>query len=70
MDFRELVAKNINELIRVSGKSKTQVANELRVKPATVTEYTSGKALPSLEKAKQLCVILTCTYEDIMGPLE
>ena len=69
MDFRDRVAKNIAELIKSSGKNKTQVAEELGINVVTVIDYTKGRSIPSLETFYELCKILDCTYEDILGEI-
>jgi len=69
MTFRELVAKNLNELISACGKSKMQVAEELGVEQSVISKFVYGTALPSLENIKKLCIILNCDYADILGPL-
>jgi len=66
MDFRERIARNISELIERSGKTKTQVANELGINLITVIDYTKGRSVPSLETFYELCKTLNCTYSKIL----
>jgi len=70
MDYEQLVAKNIEREIKQSGKTKTQVARELGVAPETVMGYTTGKSFPGVKNIRRLCMILDCTYEEILGKLE
>jgi len=69
MDIMSGVANNIAMLIKASGKSKAQIAKALGVTHATVYQYTVGLTFPSLTVFKKLCMILDCTYEDILGRL-
>ena len=69
MNFKELVAKNLDELIKNSGKQKQVIADELDVDQSVISKFTNGKALPSPENIKKLCKILDCDYSDIMGKL-
>jgi len=70
MEFKALVAKNLETLILASGKTKMQIANELGVKSSAISKFVYGTALPSPENIKKLCLILNCEYTDIMGSLE
>jgi len=70
MNFRQQVANNIERMIGYSNKNKARIARELGVKPTTVTDYTSGRSLPDAQKIKLLCIILDCTYIDILGRLD
>jgi len=67
MTFREVVAWNIDELIRKRGKSKKGLSEEIGCGRALIQAYAKGDALPSLENLKKLCVALDCRYEDILG---
>lgn len=63
----EQITKNISEAINTSGKSKTQIANEIGITKATLSQYLSGRAFPSLVTLKKLCKALDCSYEEILG---
>ncbi|MCL2846396.1 MAG: helix-turn-helix domain-containing protein [Firmicutes bacterium] len=66
MEFRERIAWNIDDLIKRSGKTKTQVAEELGVNLVTVIDYTKGRSVPGLESFYLLCKILGCEYTEIL----
>ena len=69
-EFRKIIAKNIAEQIKFSGKTQAQVSRELGINDRTVFYYTTGRALPSYETLKKLCKVLDCSYEDILGKVE
>ena len=69
MDIRQAIAKNIRLLIKSSGKTQSQIGEEIGVAQTTVGNYMLGKAVPSLLVLIKLCQILDCTYEDILGQL-
>jgi len=60
------ITTNIVEWVNSSCKSKTQIAKELGIAKATLSQYFSGRAFPSLVTLKKLCVILDCEYKDIL----
>jgi DNA-binding XRE family transcriptional regulator len=49
--------ERFNELIKISGKTQVEIAKEIHVSKQCVTDYKTGKSLPSLET---LCLICTC----------
>lgn len=65
-----VITQNILELVNASEKSKTQVAQETGITKATLSQYLSGRAFPSLATLKNLCRALDCNYDDILGKLE
>jgi len=70
MDFRTLVAKNLNELVTKSGKTQVEIAFELDVDQPVISQYIHGVAVPTAENVKKLCIILDCDYADILGKLD
>ena len=41
--------ERFNELIKISGKTQVQIAKEINVSKQCVSDYKSGKSLPTLE---------------------
>ena len=58
--------KNLRDEIEQSEKSKTQIARELGVSKATISQYISGKIQPSLSTFARLCVCLNCSADEIL----
>ena len=70
MDRKLEVGKNIAALIKCSGESQAQIAREIGITAATLSEYIKGKAYPSMAVFLKLCQKLDCTYDDILGRLD
>ncbi len=64
--YEELITKNLKREIETCGKSKTQIAKELGVSKPTLSQYISGRILPSLATFAKLCKILDCSPNDIL----
>ncbi len=62
-----MITENIKNEIESSGKSKTEIAKELGVSKATVSQYLSGRAQPTLATLSKLCRVLDCSADDILG---
>ena len=69
MDVQEKFRSSLKLLIEASGKSKTQIANEIGMSKSVVSDYLSGRLLPSIFTLIKICKALDCTYEDILGPV-
>lgn len=62
-----MVAKNIDREIKISGKTKSEIAKALGVADSVLSEYTAGRCFPPCLKIRKLCQILECNYEDVLG---
>lgn len=65
--LNEIITKNLKNEIESCGKSKTQIAKELGISKPTLSQYLTGKILPSLPTFAMLCKILDCSADDILG---
>lgn len=63
----ELITKRIREEVNSCSKSKSQIAKELGVSKPTLSQYLSGRILPSLPTFAKLCEIIDCSADDILG---
>lgn len=63
------ITHNIVKLVNASEKNKSQIAKEIGIAKATLSQYISGRAFPSLVTLKQLCKVLDCEYAEILGEL-
>ena len=59
--------ERFNELIKISGKKQTQLAKEINVSKQCVSDYKSGKSLPSLETLCLICKALDTTSDYLLG---
>jgi len=65
-DLSAKISENIRNEILLAGKTKTEIAAALGVSKPTVSQYLSGRALPSLATLSKLCAFLDCSADDIL----
>ena len=63
----QLITENLKNEIEASGKSKTEIAKAIGVSKATVSQYLSGRAQPTLATLSKLCRVLDCSADDILA---
>ncbi len=63
----EEISKNLKIEIESCGKSKSEIAKELGISKPTLSQYLSGRILPSLPTFALLCEIIDCSADDILG---
>lgn len=63
MKFRE----RFNELIKISGKSQVRLAEEVGVSKQCISDYKSGKSVPSLQTLYLICKALDTTADYLLG---
>ena len=59
--------ERFNELIKASEKSQVQIAKEINVSKQCISDYKSGKSLPSLETLCLICECLDVTSDYLLG---
>lgn len=59
--------ERFNELIKINGKSQTQIAQEIKVSKQCVSDYKSGKSFPSIETLYLICICLDTTADYLLG---
>ena len=62
-----IIFQNIKKEIEQSGLKKCDIANAIGVSKATVSQYLSGRAQPSLSTLSKLCSYLDCSADDILN---
>ena len=60
------ITERLKTEIETSTKTKTQIADELEISKPTLSQYLSGRILPSLVTFARLCKILDCSADDIL----
>ena len=60
------IRQQIQDAIKQSGKSQTQLARELNIKQQTVQQYVSGRTMPALDTLANLCKILDLDANEIL----
>ena len=63
----EQIRSNLQEAIKLSGKTQTAIAQQLGIKHQTVQQYVSGRAMPALDTFANLCLILDLSADDLLG---
>ena len=62
-----IITENIKREIEQSGLKKSDIASAIGVSKATVSQYLSGRAQPSLSTLSKLCKVLDCSADDILN---
>ena len=63
MKFRE----RFNELLSMSGKKQTEIADAIGVTKQCVSDYKKGKSVPSIETLYLLCKFLDVSADYLLG---
>ena len=67
-DLETRIRKRLKEEIELSGKSKSELAKAIGVSKPTVSQYLSGRIMPSLVTFAKMCAFLDCSADDILNP--
>lgn len=62
----EQLRKKLQEAIRQSGMTQTQLAKKIGVIQQSIAQYLSGRAMPALDTFANLCVALDLDPADIL----
>lgn len=65
-DIDVKISKRIREEIELSGKTKSDIAKAIGVSKPTVSQYLSGRIMPSLSTFAKLCDYLDCSADEIL----
>ena len=61
-----VISENLKREIEQSGIKKSEIAKAIGVSRATVSQYVSGRAQPTLATLSKLCAFLDCSADDIL----
>ena len=59
--------KRFNEVLKTSGKKQTELAREVGVSKQCISDYKSGKSVPSLETLFLVCRSLEVSSDYLLG---
>ncbi|MBQ7165221.1 MAG: helix-turn-helix transcriptional regulator [Clostridia bacterium] len=59
--------ERFNEVIKFSGKKQTEIAAAIKVSKQCVSDYKSGKSVPSIETLYLLCEFLDVSSDYLLG---
>ena len=62
-----IITENLRKEIEQSGLKKSEIASSIGVSRATVSQYLSGRAQPTLATFAKLCAVLDCSADDILN---
>lgn len=65
--IRDQIFQNIRDCMKHSRKNAMQVAKEMGVQHTQIYAYLNGTSLPSAEAIVKLCLVLDCSYEELLG---
>jgi len=61
------IIENIKREIECCGKSKTQIAKEVGISKPILSQYLSGRVMPSLATFAKLCKVIECSADEILN---
>ena len=62
----EQIRKNLQDAIKQSGMTQTELAKRLNIYQSAVGQYLSGRAMPALDTFANLCKVLDLDPADIL----
>ena len=62
-----IITENLKREIENSGLKKSEIAKAVGISRATVSQYLSGRAQPTLATFAKLCAVLDCSADDILN---
>lgn len=65
-EIEKKIRINLKREIEACGKPKSVIADELGISRLTLSQYLSGKVLPSLPTYARLCKVIDCSPNDIL----
>ena len=62
----ERITENLRFEINHCGKSRVEIAKALGIKPASVSQWCSGRAQPTLANLSKLCSFIGCSTDEVL----
>ena len=62
-----IISENLKREIEQSGLKKSEIASMVGISKATISQYLSGRAQPTLATLSKLCSVLDCSADDILN---
>ena len=59
--------KRFNEILKISGKTQVEIAKAVHVTKQCITDYKTGKSVPSIETLYLLCKFLEVSADYLLG---
>lgn len=65
-EYEKKIKERLKYEIEACGKKKSAIAKELGVSKPTLSQYLSGRIMPSLATFGLLCKVIDCSPDDIL----
>ena len=62
-----IISEKLKREIEQSGLKKSKIALSLGISKATISQYLSGRAQPTLATLSKLCTVLDCSADDVLN---
>ena len=62
-----IFTKRFNEILKISGKTQVEIAKAVHVTKQCITDYKTGKSVPSIETLYLLCQFLEVSADYLLG---
>ena len=59
--------ERFKEILKTNNVKQTKLANYLGISRQCITDYKSGKSVPSIETLYNICKYLDCTSDYLLG---
>ena len=66
-DIKDIFKKRVNELLKESGYTQKELAQDIEATESSVSKYLSGERMPSGEILKNLATALNTTIDYLLG---
>lgn len=63
----DVIRQRLQAAIKESGRTYKDIAEKVNIKPATLSQYLSGRSMPALDTFANLCIILDLDPSYILG---
>lgn len=63
---KEILAKNINKFIAVSGKDRTEIAKALGIPYSTLTDWVNGNKYPRINNIEKMAIYFGVSKSDLI----
>ena len=65
--FREFFAEKLSNLIKIKKITNQQLANELNLTRQSISQFTKGTAMPSIEKLIAIADFFNISIDELLG---
>lgn len=70
LDFIDIFADNLRDLMKEVGISQQELADETGISKGTISKYIHKQIMPSLKNFMNICYVLDCDPTDLYIPYD